>query len=231
MQTLFDQQYTLTTREEVQIRYRTVTWTDEEGNEHESEEAYEYYILHVTLRNHSLETVAVENLTEDEKGRYAAILELKGNKPYLFGDNIYANPSEGEHYEIPGEALSDPSFAALITEAEKYLGYPYVWGGSNPSTSFDCSGFVCWVFTNSGVHNMPRTTAQGIYNQCAIIPSSEAKPGDIIFFTGTYDSAGPVSHVGIYVGDGMMIHCGSPIQYANINTSYWQQHFYAFGRL
>ena len=231
LQALFDQQYTLTTREEVQIRYRTVTWTDEEGNEHESEEAYEYYILHVTLRNHSLGTVAVQNLTEDEKGRYAAILELKGNKPYLFGDNIYANPSEGEHYEIPGEALSDPSFAALITEAEKYLGYPYVWGGSNPSTSFDCSGFVCWVFTNSGVHNLPRTTAQGIYNQCAIIPSSEAKPGDIIFFTGTYDSAGPVSHVGIYVGDGMMIHCGSPIQYANINSSYWQQHFYAFGRL
>lgn len=231
LEALFNQQYTLTTREEVQIRYRTVTWTDEEGNEHESEEAYEYYILHVTLRNHSLGTVAVGNLTEDEKGRYAAILELKGNKPYLFGDNIYANPSEGEHYEIPGEALSDPSFAALITEAEKYLGYPYVWGGSNPSTSFDCSGFVCWVFTNSGVHNLPRTTAQGIYNQCAIISSSEAKPGDIIFFTGTYDSAGPVSHVGIYVGDGMMIHCGSPIQYANINTSYWQQHFYAFGRL
>ncbi|MEE0709883.1 MAG: NlpC/P60 family protein [Gemmiger sp.] len=231
LEALFNQQYTLTTREEVQIRYRTVTWTDEEGNEHESEEAYEYYILHVTLRNHSLGTVAVENLTEDEKGRYAAILELKGNKPYLFEDNIYANPSEGEHYEIPGEALSDPSFAALITEAEKYLGYPYVWGGSNPSTSFDCSGFVCWVFTNSGVHNLPRTTAQGIYNQCAIISSSEAKPGDIIFFTGTYDSAGPVSHVGIYVGDGMMIHCGSPIQYANINTSYWQQHFYAIGRL
>ena len=231
LEALFNQQYTLTTREEVQIRYRTVTWTDEEGNEHESEEAYEYYILHVTLRNHSLGRVAVENLTEDEKGRYAAILELKGNKPYLFGDNIYANPSEGEHYEIPDEALSDPSFAALITEAEKYLGYPYVWGGSNPSTSFDCSGFVCWVFTNSGVHNLPRTTAQGIYNQCAIISSSEAKPGDIIFFTGTYDSAGPVSHVGIYVGDGMMIHCGSPIQYANINTSYWQQHFYAFGRL
>lgn len=231
LQALFDQQYTLTTREEVQIRYRTVTWTDEDGNEHESEEAYEYYILHVTLRNRSLGTVAAQNLTEDEKERYAAILQLKGNKPYLFGDNIYANPSEGEHYEIPGEALSDPSFAALIAEAEKYLGYPYVWGGSSPSTSFDCSGFVCWVYTHSGVHNLPRTTAQGIYNQCAIVPRSEAKPGDIIFFTGTYASAGAVSHVGIYVGDGTMIHCGSPIQYANINTSYWQQHFYAFGRL
>ena len=231
LQALFDQQYTLTTREEVQIRYRTVTWTDEDGNEHESEEAYEYYILHVTLRNRSLGTVAAQNLTEDEKERYAAILQLKGNKPYLFGDNIYANPSEGKHYEIPGEALSAPSFAALIAEAEKYLGYPYVWGGSSPSTSFDCSGFVCWVYTHSGVHNLPRTTAQGIYNQCAIVPRSEAKPGDIIFFTGTYASAGAVSHVGIYVGDGMMIHCGSPIQYANINTSYWQQHFYAFGRL
>ena len=126
---------------------------------------------------------------------------------------------------------ADPSFAALITEAEKYLGYPYVWGGSSPSTSFDCSGFVCYVYTHSGVHNLPRTTATGIYNQCAIVSRSEAKPGDLIFFTKTYNSDGPVSHVGIYVGDGMMIHCGSPIQYANINSSYWQEHFYAFGRL
>lgn len=231
LQALFEQQYTLTTREEVQIRYRTVTWTDEDGNEHESEEAYEYYILHVTLRNHSLGAVIAPKLTEDEKERYAAMLQLKGNKPHLFGDNIYSNPSEGEHYQIPGEALSNPSFAALIAEAEKYLGFPYVWGGSTPSTSFDCSGFVCWVYSNSGVHDLPRTTATGIYNQCAIVPRSEAKPGDLIFFTKTYDCAGPVSHVGIYVGDGTMIHCGSPIQYANINSSYWQEHFYAFGRL
>lgn len=231
LQALFDQQYILTTREEVQIRYRTVTWTDEDGDEHEEEEAYEYYILHVTLRNRSLGTILSERLTEDEKQRYAALLQLKGNKPYLFGDDIYANPSEGEHYQVPGEALSDPSFAVLITEAEKYLGYPYVWGGSFPSTSFDCSGFVCYVYTHSGVHNLPRTTATGIYNQCAIVSRSEAKPGDLIFFTKTYNSDGPVSHVGIYVGDGMMIHCGSPIQYANINSSYWQEHFYAFGRL
>ena len=156
---------------------------------------------------------------------------MKGNKPYLFGDDIYANESAGEDYDIPGEALADPDFAALITEAEKYLGFPYVWGGSSPSTSFDCSGFVCYVFSNSGVHNLPRTTAQGIYNQCAHIAPSEAKPGDIIFFTGTYDSPGPVSHVGIYVGNNMMIHCGSPIQYARTDSSYWTQHFYAFGRL
>ena len=137
----------------------------------------------------------------------------------------------GTNNGIPSEAYNDATFAKLINEAEKYLGYPYVFGGSSPSTSFDCSGFVCWVYTASGVHNLPRTTAQGIYNQCANISPSEAKPGDIIFFTGTYDSPGPVSHVGIYVGDGMMLHCGSPIQYANINSSYWQTHFYAFGRL
>ena len=153
------------------------------------------------------------------------------DKPYLFGSDIYANESAGEDYDIPGEALADPDFAALIAEAEKYLGFPYVWGGSSPSTSFDCSGFVCYVYTHSGVHNLPRTTAQGIYNQCAHIPMSEAKPGDIIFFTGTYNSPGPVSHVGIYVGNNMMIHCGSPIQYARTDSSYWSQHFYAIGRL
>lgn len=162
---------------------------------------------------------------------HTATLSLKGNKPYLFGSDIYANESTGEDYDIPGEALADPDFAALIAEAEKYLGFPYVWGGSSPSTSFDCSGFVCYVYTHSGVHNLPRTTAQGIYNQCAHIPMSEAKPGDIIFFTGTYNSPGPVSHVGIYVGNNMMIHCGSPIQYARTDSSYWSQHFYAIGRL
>lgn len=153
------------------------------------------------------------------------------SKPYLWEGIYNGGEDTGPSYEIPGEALDDPAFAALMEEATKYIGWPYVWGGSSPSTSFDCSGFVCWVYTASGVHNLPRTTAQGIYNQCAIISPSEAKPGDIIFFTGTYDSPGPVSHVGIYVGDGMMLHCGSPIQYANINSSYWQTHFYAFGRL
>ena len=157
--------------------------------------------------------------------RYSIYMSTLGNRPDLFPDSPYVdkyitNPPEG--YEVPGEYLDDETFAAIFSEAEKYIGYPYVWGGSSPSTSFDCSGFVCWVYTASGVHNLPRTTAQGIYNQCAIISPSEAKPGDIIFFTGTYDSPGPVSHVGIYVGDGMMLHCGSPIQYANINSSYWQ---------
>lgn len=159
------------------------------------------------------------------------MLQLKGNKPYLW-EGIYEGGTDPEpDYEIPGEALNDPAFAALMEEATKYIGWPYVWGGSSPSTSFDCSGFVCWVYTASGVHNLPRTTAQGIYNQCARISSSEAKPGDLIFFTGTYDSGVPVSHVGIYVGDNKMLHCGNPIQYADITSSYWSQHFYAFGRL
>lgn len=244
LEAVFEKQYSLTTREVVEIRYRTetrtgtTTSTDPETGETTTEEytyevevPYEYKILYVTLRNKGFGTVAVEGLTEEQKERYAATLSMKGNKPYLFGNDIYANESAGEDYDIPGEALADPEFAALITEAEKYLGYPYVWGGSSPSTSFDCSGFVCYVFTNSGVHNLPRTTAQGIFNQCAHISPSEAKPGDIIFFTGTYNSSGPVSHVGIYVGDNMMIHCGSPLQYARPDSSYWSQHFYAFGRL
>ena len=244
LEAVFEKQYSLTTHEVVEIRYRTetrtgtTTSTDPETGETTTEEytyevevPYEYKILYVTLRNKGFGTVAVEGLTEEQKERYAATLSMKGNKPYLFGNDIYANESAGEDYDIPGEALADPEFAALITEAEKYLGYPYVWGGSSPSTSFDCSGFVCYVFTNSGVHNLPRTTAQGIFNQCAHISPSEAKPGDIIFFTGTYNSSGPVSHVGIYVGDNMMIHCGSPIQYARTDSSYWSQHFYAFGRL
>ena len=132
---------------------------------------------------------------------------------------------------IPPDSYDDATVQALMEEAAKYLGYPYVWGGSSPSTSFDCSGFVCWVFTNSGVHNLPRTTAQGIYDQCTPVSASEAKAGDIIFFTGTYNSAGAVSHVGIYCGNGVMIHCGVPIKYASIKTPYWQSHFYSFGRL
>lgn len=244
LEAIFEKQYSLTTRAETEIRYRTETRTGTttstdpvtgetttEEYTYEVEVPYEYHILYVTLSNKGFGTAAVEGLTEEQKERYAATLSMKGNKPYLFGNDIYANESAGEDYDIPGEALADPDFAALITEAEKYLGFPYVWGGSSPSTSFDCSGFVCYVFSNSGVHNLPRTTAQGIYNQCAHIAPSEAKPGDIIFFTGTYDSPGPVSHVGIYVGNNMMIHCGSPIQYVRTDSSYWTQHFYAFGRL
>ena len=244
LEAIFEKQYSLTTRAETEIRYRTETRTGTttstdpvtgetttEEYTYEVEVPYEYHILYVTLRNKGFGTAAVEGLTEEQKERYAATLSMKGNKPYLFWNDIYANESAGEDYDIPGEALADPDFAALITEAEKYLGFPYVWGGSSPSTSFDCSGFVCYVFSNSGVHNLPRTTAQGIYNQCAHIAPSEAKPGDIIFFTGTYDSPGPVSHVGIYVGNNMMIHCGSPIQYVRTDSSYWTQHFYAFGRL
>ena len=225
LQALFDEQYTLTLTESVEIR----TYTDEDGDEHE----YEWYVLTVTLTNKTLPAVADALLTDDQKTIYTATLITKGNKPYLW-DGIYTGggtADPGIDYEIPGEALSDPDFAALAAEAEKYLGYPYVWGGSSPSTSFDCSGFVCWVYTHSGVYDLPRTTATGIYNQCAIIPASEARPGDCIFFTKTYDSAGPVSHIGIYVGNGMMIHAGDPIKYANINTPYWQEHFYAFGRL
>ena len=229
---IFEAQYELTLTEEVEIRYRTETSTDPETGETTSEEVpYEYYILNVTLKNRTLPAVILPRMDEQQKEIYTIMQELKGNKPYLWEGIYTEGGGPGPTYEIPGEALSDPSFAALMAEATKYIGYPYVWGGSSPSTSFDCSGFVCWVYTASGVHNLPRTTAQGIYNQCAIIPSSEAKPGDIIFFTGTYDSGVPVSHVGIYVGDNKMLHCGDPIQYADITSSYWTQHFYAFGRL
>ena len=240
LRALFDQQYSLTTQEEIQVRYktetRTRTWTDDEGNTHTDtytvEVPYNYYILHVTLKNKDISILASNNLTDKQYEMFGVYMETQGNKDYLFEGNIYA-PSKGEYtdYDIPPDALTDPDFAALIREAEKYLGYPYVWGGSSPSTSFDCSGFVCWVLRESGVYNIGRTTAQGIFNQCAIIPPSEARPGDIIFFTGTYASSGAVSHVGIYVGNGMMIHCGNPIQYASVNSSYWTGHFYAYGRL
>lgn len=247
LRALFEAQYKLTLTEEMEIRYRTETRTGTttstdpdtgetttEEYEYEVEVPYEYYILNVTLQNRTLPFTVNSLLTAEQKEIYDITLELKGNKPYLW-DDIYTGGGgsydPGSDYTIPGEALSDPAFAALITEAEKYLGYPYVWGGSSPSTSFDCSGFVCWVYTASGVHSLPRTTAQGIFNQCSYVSSSDAKPGDIIFFTGTYASGSPVSHVGIYVGNGMMVHCGDPIKYASINTDYWQSHFYAFGRL
>ena len=235
IQALFEKQYTLALREEIQTRYRTETTTDPETGETTTEEIpYDYYILHVTLTNKNIETLAGELLTPEQKEMFDVYMETKGNKPDVFGeDYATGTPGSGEYtdYEIPPEALSDERFAAMIAEAEKYLGYPYVWGGSSPSTSFDCSGFVCWVINHSGVGSVGRTTAQGIFNYTTPIAPSEAKPGDIIFFTGTYDSGSAVSHVGIYAGNGMMIHCGNPISYASVNTPYWQSHFYSYGRL
>ncbi|MBS7144150.1 MAG: C40 family peptidase [Roseburia sp.] len=235
IQALFEKQYTLTLREEIQTRYRTETTTDPETGETTTEEVpYDYYILHVTLTNRNIETLAGELLTPEQKELFDVYMETKGNKPDVFGaDYAAGTPGGGQYtdYEIPPEALSDERFAAMIAEAEKYLGYPYVWGGSSPSTSFDCSGFVCWVINHSGAGSVGRTTAQGIFNHTTPIAPSEAKPGDIIFFTGTYDSGSAVSHVGIYVGNGMMIHCGNPISYASVNTPYWQSHFYSYGRL
>ena len=226
---LFEQQYTVTLTPVSETRYKTVSHTNKDGTTSSRRVAYTYKILYVTVRNRSLGTVVRELLTEDEYKRYLVIFQQKGNRPDIFGDNIYANPSEGPKYEIPGEALSDPSFKALITEAEKYLGYPYVWGGSSPSTSFDCSGFVSWVINHSG-WDVGRLGAQGLCNICTPVSSANVKPGDLVFFTGTYDTPG-VSHVGIYVGNNMMIHCGDPISYANLNSSYWQSHFYRYGRL
>ena len=235
IQALFEKQYTLALREEIQTRYRTETTTDPETGETTTEEIpYDYYILHVTLTNKNIKTLAGELLTPEQKEMFDVYMETKGNKPDVFGeDYATGTPGGGEYtdYEIPPEALSDERFAAMIAEAEKYLGYPYVWGGSSPSTSFDCSGFVCWVINHSGVGSVGRTTAQGIFNYTTPIAPGEAKPGDIIFFTGTYDSGSAVSHVGIYVGNGMMIHCGNPISYASVNTPYWQSHFYSYGRL
>lgn len=234
LQALFEKQYTLTLREEIQTRYRTETTTDPDTGETTTEEVpYDYYILHVTLTNKNIETLAGELLTPEQKEMFDIYMETKGNKPDIFGEDYAVTPGGGQYtdYEIPPEALSDERFAAMIAEAEKYLGYPYVWGGSSPSTSFDCSGFVCWVINHSGAGSVGRTTAQGIFNYTTPITPSEAKPGDIIFFTGTYDSGSAVSHVGIYVGNGMMIHCGNPISYASVNTPYWQSHFYSYGRL
>ena len=243
---LFEGQYELTIDEVVETRTRIETRevehtetdpeTGEEDTWTETEEyevEYDYYILNVTLTNHGLGHVISEaGLTEDQISRYAVLLQTYGNRKELFGDSPYAIiTQEVLHYDIPGEALTDERFRRMITEAEKYLGYPYVWGGASPSTSFDCSGFVSWVINHCGNGwSYGRLTAEGLRQVCAIIPRSEAKPGDLIFFQGTYNTSG-ASHVGIYVGDGMMIHCGNPIQYASMETSYWQQHFYCFGRL
>ena len=215
---LFDRQYILTERVVVETRYDS------------NDEPYSWYICYVTLENFDLSHLPVYFMGEEQLARYSLYMSTLGNRPDLFPGSAYVdryvtNPPAG--YEVPGEYLDDETFAAMLSEAEKYLGYPYVWGGSSPATSFDCSGFVSWVINHSG-WNVGRLGAQGLYNICT--RTSSPRPGDLVFFKGTYDTPG-VSHVGIYVGDGMMIHCGDPISYANLNTSYWQSHFYAYGRL
>lgn len=230
LEMLFDKQYILTETVTTETRYRTETRTDSEGNEYEVEVPYTWYICTVTLENFDLSHVPVYIMGEDQLSMYAVYMSTLGNRPDLFPSSGYVgkyieNPPTA--WNIPAEYLTDERFATLITEAEKYLGYPYVWGGSNPETSFDCSGFVSYVLTSTGLCNTGRLGAQGLYNIST--PVSDPQPGDLVFFVGTYDTSG-ISHVGIYVGDGMMLHCGDPISYTNLNTSYWQSHFYAYGR-
>lgn len=245
LQMLFDKQYILTTTEEVEVRYRTETRTGSytvtdpetgetttEYYEYDVQVLYNYYILNVELENFNLSHVPVYIMSQDELSMYATYMSTLGNREDLFPDSAYVSKyitNPPEDYEIPETYLEDETFAAMIAEAEQYLGYPYVWGGSNPDTSFDCSGFVSWVLTDSGLVNTGRLSAQGLYNVCTPVSEADAQPGDLIFFVGTYDTPG-ISHVGIYVGDGVMLHCGDPIQYTSIETSYWQSHFYAFGR-
>jgi hypothetical protein len=244
---LFEKQYILTETVTSETRYRTetrtgyYTSTDPETGEielipydYDVEVPYTYYICTVKLENFNLSHVPVYIMSQEQLSMYAAYMGTLGNRPDLFNDSGYVDRyynTEYEDYEIPPEALEDEQFAAMIAEAEKYLGYPYVWGGSSPSTSFDCSGFVSWVLNNCGVGwNVGRLGADSLRHICTAVSSANARPGDLIFFQGTYDTTG-ASHVGIYVGNGMMIHCGDPIQYASINTSYWQSHFLSFGRL
>ena len=236
LQMLFDRQYILAEDVVVETRYRTETdtWTDADGNTHTDtyQVPYDYYICTVTLENFNLSHVPVYIMSEEQLGMYATYMATLGNRPDLFpGSGYIGKYVEGSYtdYDIPPEALDDEVFAAIIKEAEKYLGYPYVWGGSSPSTSFDCSGFVSWVINHSG-WDVGRLGAQGLCNICTPVSSANVKPGDLVFFTGTYDTPG-VSHVGIYVGNNMMIHCGDPISYANLNSNYWQSHFYRYGRL
>ena len=247
LQSIFEAQYELKLEEKVEIRTRKETrvgyrYNPITGTGHtytyQVTVQYEYKILNVTLLNRGVDYVARNSgLTDDQLQRYEVTLECRGNRDDLFAGIAFATPdgagSSGEYqdYDIPGEALTDEKFRKMITEAEKYLGYPYVWGGSSPSTSFDCSGFVSWVINHCGNGwNVGRQTANGLMGKCDIIPKSEAKPGDLIFFQKTYNTSG-ASHVGIYVGNGMMLHCGSPISYASIETSYWRQHYYCMGRI
>ena len=247
LQSIFEAQYELKLEEKVEIRTRKETrvgyrYNPITGTGHtytyQVTVQYEYKILNVTLLNRGVDYVARNSgLSDDQLERYEVTLECRGNRDDLFAGIAFATPdgagSSGEYqdYDIPGEALTDEKFRKMITEAEKYLGYPYVWGGSSPSTSFDCSGFVSWVINHCGNGwNVGRQTANGLMGKCDIIPKSEAKPGDLIFFQETYNTSG-ASHVGIYVGNGMMIHCGNPISYASIETNYWRQHYYCMGRI
>lgn len=247
LQSIFEAQYELKLEERIEIRTRKETrvgyrYNPLTGTGHtytyQVTVQYEYKILNVTLLNRGVDYVARNSgLTDDQLQRYEVTLECRGNRDDLFAGIAFATPdgagSSGEYqdYDIPGEALTDEKFRKMITEAEKYLGYPYVWGGSSPSTSFDCSGFVSWVINHCGNGwNVGRQTANGLMGKCDIIPKSEAKPGDLIFFQKTYNTSG-ASHVGIYVGNGMMIHCGNPISYASIETNYWRQHYYCMGRI
>ena len=252
LEMLFQKQYILTETVETETRYKTeieiierpkrdpVTgefvldeygWQVMEDYEQEVEVPYTYYICTVELENFNLSHVPVYIMDEDTLSMYATYMGTLGNREDLFPDSGYVSKytEPPDLYEIPPSALEDETFATLIAEAEKYIGYPYVWGGSNPNTSFDCSGFVSWVLTNSGLCNTGRLGAQGLYNISTPVSSSNARPGDLVFFVGTYDTPG-ISHVGIYVGGGVMLHCGDPIQYANLNSTYWQTHFYAFAR-
>ena len=236
LEMLFEKQYVLTETVTMQIRYRTkmmviigpygvpqvITY----------QEPYEYYICTVKLKNKDLSHLPVEVLTEEQLSAYSLYMRTLGNRPDLFGQAQYPNAStikQPTYYDIPPEALKDDRFAAMMEEATKYIGYPYVWGGSSPSTSFDCSGYISWVLNHSG-WNVGRQTAQGLYNLCTPVSTAQVKPGDLVFFKGTYDTPG-VSHCGIYVGNSIMLHCGDPISYTNLNSKYWQEHFYSYGRL
>lgn len=235
LQDTFNKQYKLTTWVEPQIRYRVVVVPSPVPPYFTTTlEPYVYYILHVKLENRGLETVIREELDSDQWARYEVLQDTKGGRPYLFNGSLSWGGSDGSgepgiDYQVPAEALTDPEFAAMLEEAEKYLGTPYVWGGSSPETGFDCSGYVCWVLNESG-WDVGRTTANGLWQQSTKISEAEAKPGDLVFFEGTYDTPG-ASHVGIYVGDGMMISAGDPIKYSNIHSSYWDGHLLGFGRI
>jgi len=230
----FKKQYKLTTWVEVQTRYMTVWVMTPAGVPIPTQVPYEYRIFHTKLVNRGLEVVIREELNNDQWKRYEIFQDTLGGRPYLFNGGLPPGGSDGSgapgiDYQVPAEALTDEEFAAIYKEAQKYVGTPYVWGGSTPETGFDCSGYVCWVYNQNG-YDVGRTTANGLWNKSQHISEAEAKPGDLVFFEGTYDTPGK-SHVGIYLGNGMMVSAGDPIKYANIHSSYWEKHLAGFGRL